>query len=168
MPDESFPLTRSDLKPKLDPQTLLAKGAATLFPGATHPEAALAGLLLKEGCWEESHEIAQDIPTPEGSYWHAIVHRIEPDAANSAYWFRQVGVHPVFPGLLKRANGILAESGPSQWRTEEKWDPFRFGEWYEEARREGGPGAVAVRAIQEIEIELLFAFCCSTSTPKVI
>src|SRR5580658_2747784 len=47
------------------------------------PEAALAGLYLYFSSWHEAHEIAQNISTPEGSYWHAIVHRQEPDASNS-------------------------------------------------------------------------------------
>src|SRR5271156_4524952 len=54
------------------------------------PEAALAGLYLYFSCWQEAHEIAQNISTSEGSYWHAMVPRQEPDAGNAGYWFRQV------------------------------------------------------------------------------
>src|SRR5580698_1788635 len=64
--------------------------ASRLFPGARAPEAALAGLYVYFSCFDEAHGIAQDIDTAEGSYWHAIVHRQEPDAGNAAYWFRQV------------------------------------------------------------------------------
>jgi hypothetical protein len=28
-------------------------------------------------------------------FWHAIMHRREPDAANSKHWWRQVGTLPV-------------------------------------------------------------------------
>jgi hypothetical protein len=70
-----------------------------------------AALYLYFDCWDEAHEIAQDINTPEGSYWHGIVHRQEPDAANAAYWFRQVGAHPIFPALRERAVEIGLATG---------------------------------------------------------
>ena len=68
--------------------------AGDLFPTSRAPEAALAGLYFYFSCWDDAHRVAQDISTAEGSYWHAIVHRQEPDDWNSAYWFRQVGRHP--------------------------------------------------------------------------
>src|SRR5580698_6165483 len=78
-------------------------GARQLFPKSRAPEAATAGLYLYFDCWKEAHETAQDIATPEGGYWHAIVHRMEPDAFNSGYWFRQVGAHAIFPTLREAA-----------------------------------------------------------------
>src|SRR6516165_1333879 len=48
----------------------------------------LAGLWLFHDFLDESHAISQDIDTIEGSYWHAILHRREPDYVNSKYWFR--------------------------------------------------------------------------------
>ena len=64
---------------------------------ATLPEPARAGLYLLPGFWDDAHEIAQSIETVDGSYWHAIVHRQEPDPDNAAYWFQRVGQHPIFP-----------------------------------------------------------------------
>src|ERR1039457_5804329 len=61
--------------------------------------AVLAGLYLYFSCCDEALRVAQDLHTAVGSYWHAIVHRQEPDAGNSGYWFRQVGRDPVFPAL---------------------------------------------------------------------
>jgi hypothetical protein len=71
----------------------------------------MAGLYLYFGCWAEAHETAQDIATPEGSYWHAIVHRQEPDAWNSGYWFRQVGAHAIYPALRDAAAEIGSTRG---------------------------------------------------------
>src|ERR1041384_6128485 len=62
---------------------------------AALPEPARAGLYLYFGFWDEAHEVAQSIENQEGSYWHAIVHRQEPDAGNASYWFGQVGSHPI-------------------------------------------------------------------------
>ena len=45
-----------------------------------------AGLWLLHNFLDESHTISQGIHTPEGSFWHAIMHRREPDPMNSKYW----------------------------------------------------------------------------------
>jgi hypothetical protein len=129
-------------------ERLRTGSAARLFAGARAPEAALSGLYVYFSCFEEAHAIAQDIPTAEGSYWHAIVHRQEPDAGNAAYWFRQVGAHPIFPALARAAG------------QEEPWDPFAFIELCERARRQPGSELEArARAIQRAEWQLLFNYC---------
>ena len=110
-------------------RTLIAEaGARQLFPRSRAPEAALSGLYLYFGCWKEAHETAQDVATPEGSYWHAIVHRQEPDAGNSGYWFRQVGAHAIFPALRDAAVEIGLDVGPL-------WKPEAFIELCERARQ---------------------------------
>ncbi|MGH9659903.1 MAG: hypothetical protein ACRD96_15240 [Bryobacteraceae bacterium] len=123
-----------------------------LFPDARAPEAALAGLYLYFSCASEAHEIAQDIKTPDGSFWHAILHRQEPDAANAAYWFRRAGSHPVFPALAEAARGKAGLDAP--------WDPFRFIDVCEQARQK--PGSDLERTaleIQRAEWQLLFDHC---------
>lgn len=70
------------------------------------PPAAKAGLWLLHDFFEESHSISQDLHTPEGSYWHAILHRREPDTFNAKYWFRQVGEHPVLKQLRIEAPAL--------------------------------------------------------------
>jgi hypothetical protein len=45
--------------------------------------ACLAGLWLYHDFLDESHTISQGLHTPEGSYWHALMHRREPDFSNS-------------------------------------------------------------------------------------
>lgn len=65
---KSLPLTQATLKPSTDACAIRTQSPAILFPGARHGAAALAGLLLRVGCWAESHEAAQDIPSAEGSY----------------------------------------------------------------------------------------------------
>jgi hypothetical protein len=46
---------------------------------------------LKRGNWEQSHNIAQDIHTPMGSWIHALIHVIEGDQGNANYWFSMAG-----------------------------------------------------------------------------
>src|SRR5579884_1380986 len=84
-------------------ERLEGRSSEQLFPDSPAPDAALAGLWLYFSCSEECHRIAQDLDTPEGSFWHAILHRQEPDSGNSAYWFRRTGFHPVFPALRAAA-----------------------------------------------------------------
>ena len=63
-----------------------------LFPGGYEDVdmagCCLAGLWLLHNFLHEGHEICQDIKTPEGSFWHAIMHRAEGDYSNAKYWYR--------------------------------------------------------------------------------
>jgi hypothetical protein len=121
---------------------------------ASHlPPAVLAGLYLYFSCRDEAHGVAQNIDTPEGSYWHAMVHRQEPDAGNSAYWFGQAGRHPVFPVLRARAAEIGIEFG-------DVWAPLAFIDYCEAARtRPGSPEERKALLVQRAEWQLLFDWC---------
>jgi hypothetical protein len=44
-----------------------------------------------KGHWEQAHDIAQDIHTPEGSWVHAYLHRKEGDNWNANYWYNRAG-----------------------------------------------------------------------------
>jgi len=128
-------------------------GAGELFPRARAPEAALAGLYLYFDCWTEAHQTAQEIATPEGSYWHAIVHRQEPDAWNSGYWFRQAGRHSIFSALRDAAAGIGIAAGT-------RWNPQAFIEICERARANRGSDLERQACeVQRAEWQLLFDFC---------
>jgi len=136
-------------------ELLNAASARELFAGARAPEAALAGLYLYFSCWDEAHRTAQDIDTPEGSYWHAIVHRQEPDAGNSTYWFNRVGRHAVFPALRDAAAAAGYDSGA-------EWDPIGFIRYSERARASRGSAEESrALAIQLAEWQLLFDYCAA-------
>jgi hypothetical protein len=127
-----------------------------VFGGARAPEAALAGLFLYFSCWEDAHGVAQNVQSTEGSYWHAIVHRQEPDAWNSGYWFRQVRRHPIFPALRAAAAGIGVEFG-------KEWDPIAFIGFCEQARCQAGSDTERqALEVQRAEWQLLFDYCAST------
>lgn len=126
--------------------------AERALEGLSAPAPVLAGLWLYCGRFDRSHAISQELHTPEGSYWHAILHRQEPDDWNSAYWFKRTGSHPVFEELAARA----AAAG---YAARGAWDPEAFIRFCSAARREGGDRERLAREVQHIEFELLLEWC---------
>ena len=140
--------------------------ARTLFPLARSPDGALAGIYSYFSCFDEAHAIAQDLHTKDGSYWHAILHREEPDAGNAAYWFRQAGQHPVFPALHDAAAKLGYQLGYQRGHeTGARWDPFAFIDFCESARlRPGSDEEALAKQVQLVEWQLLFDYCSSQVT----
>lgn len=119
-----------------------------------------AGLWLAFNYLDESHAISQELSSAEGSYWHAIMHRREPDPSNAAYWFRRVGDHPLFESLAMeaRALGLPLHS--------ERWNPFHLIDLCEQHRGKGSEQETLLRHVQRKEGELLFAWCFRGATGK--
>ena len=42
-----------------------------------------------KGDWDTAHNIAQDIPSLNGNWIHAYLHRKEGDKWNAGYWYRR-------------------------------------------------------------------------------
>jgi hypothetical protein len=169
-------LLRDDHLPELGPgrpntaarAALDALTIDTVFGGkavgrADLAQGCLAGLWLVHDFLDESHSISQDISSAEGSYWHGIMHRREPDAGNAAYWFRRVGKHPVFTPLCRRAAELTVAAGSpagSEFLARQgAWDAFAFIDLCEAARGDRVPCEQLCRQIQRAEWDLLFAFC---------
>ena len=75
--------------------------------------ACRAGLWLYFDFLDESHKISQDDESdPDRNFWHAVMHRREPDASNSKYWFRRVGSHPVLGQLRWRGDSLGRSTRP--------------------------------------------------------
>lgn len=144
---------------------LKKQNASDLFPHARAPEAALGGLWLYFSCFDESHAIVQDVNSTEGSFWHAILHRQEPDSGNAAYWFRRSGTHPVFRDLSKAADDVTARYPEAEFRSGGKWDPFSFVMFCERARQQpDSPSEQAALEIQRAEWQLLFDYCARSGS----
>ncbi|MBI5085994.1 MAG: hypothetical protein HZB13_15525 [Acidobacteria bacterium] len=140
---------------------LRAADPAAWFAGARSPQGAMAGLWLYFSLFEECHAAVQDLSTAEGSYWHGILHRQEPDDWNAGYWFRKAGPHPIHGPLLERA-AHLARQAEDVFDPGGQWDPLRFVELCSQARQRPGSGAERLALeIQLAEWQLLFAWCAS-------
>jgi hypothetical protein len=121
-----------------------------------------AGLWLRFNYLDEAHRISQEIDTPEGSFWHGLVHRREGDFDNAKYWFRRVGTHPVYGPLCKAAGELAATSPEARpttlaWRT--TWDPIAFVDLCAaEVDGQTRQGTLC-QEVQRREWELLFDYC---------
>ena len=109
------------------------------------PELAVCGLWLLCGDLNLSHEISQRIETPDGSFWHGIMHRREGDFWNSKYWFRRVGKHPVLKSLAQTPYG----------------DAQAFVDRCEAAMNGNEEQQVHCQELQWLEWQHLFAHCSS-------
>jgi hypothetical protein len=123
--------------------------------------ACRAGLWLAFDFLDESHTISQGLHTTEGSYWHALMHRREPDFANSAYWFRRVGTHAVYAALAPEAARLAADApAPAAFLARQGgWDPFAFVDLCEASYDPRTPAHELCRRVQRAEWELLFDHC---------
>jgi hypothetical protein len=128
------------------------------FHRTTPNQAIHSALWLHHDFLEESHEISQELHTPTGSFLHAIMHRREPDAFNSKYWWRRVGVHPVFAELALAANALGYKLPGKQW------DAAYFTDDCDRTRGTGTPHELLLQQIQAKELELLLKFCIQSAS----
>ena len=112
-----------------------------------------AGLWLYIDQLDRSHTISQQIESPTGSFWHAIMHRREGDFSNSKYWYRRIGKHPAM-GHIDIPGGSAA-AGTSIGN----YDPFHFVDRVESAHRKGRDHNPELVALQRREWKRLFEWC---------
>lgn len=142
-------------------------------PAAKAAEEIRAGLLLIHDYLEPSHQISQSIegagPDANGDYWHAIMHRREPDFGNSKYWFRRVGEHPCFERLATAARQLthqIHDPQTEEWverLTRSGWDSIAAVEFFQEAHRPHHKGTALrqfASCLQMQEMLILLTHCC--------
>jgi hypothetical protein len=119
-----------------------------------------SGLLLRADLFEASHTLSQSIETREGSYWHGILHRREPDYSNAKYWFHKVGRHAAFDDIAAQADAVAQRTTVAMVAEHGHWDPFAFIDLCEACeRRDSAALRRDLLALQELEIEVLLAHC---------
>lgn len=142
---------------------------AALFAGRRVTDTCLArcchsGLWLAFDFLEESHRISQDIDTLEGSYWHGIMHRREPDYANAKYWFRRVPRHPVYETLLGAARELaerheVTDPHAAFLLHQHTWNALDFVDLCEAIARGEARCESLAQEVALLEWQFLFAFC---------
>src|SRR4051794_25421628 len=73
--------------------------------------AMLAGLWLYHDFLDESHRISQDLHSPTGSFWHAVMHRREGDFSNAKYWYARCRHHPALAQIAAAGRAIVTNAG---------------------------------------------------------
>jgi hypothetical protein len=153
----------------LDPPRLMPLGPGTPVASVRSrlaalelPPACRAGLWLYFDFLDESHQISQaDEGNPERDFWHAVMHRREPDASNSKYWWRRVGNHPVL-GLLRDRAPAVGYSFTT---------PEAFVDFCEKVRGTASADEELAKRVQLLEWQLLFDWCyrraVTSSAPDV-
>jgi hypothetical protein len=149
-----------DLRSALELSTVDSAFAQAPLRDRDMAAAAIAGVWLVHDFLDESHRVSQNIETPTGAFWHAVMHRREGDYSNSKYWFRRVGAHEVLGLLDEFVAHAAAESAAAKFAGAVmiggSYDPFAMVDACEAAVRSGGPAADFCRRVQQAEWELLF------------
>jgi len=120
----------------------------------------LAGLYLWHDHLPESHTISQSIPSPTGSFWHAIMHRREGDFSNSKYWYARCENHPASAFIAARVNQEIAALPADKEilrLTHGTWNPSAFVDLVARIHQQpSDPRRQLAIAIQRIEWRGLF------------
>lgn len=68
---------------------------------------ALAALWwANKGNWAKAHDLAMSADGADCAWVHAYLHRVEGDAGNARYWYRQAGRKPATGALADEWNSI--------------------------------------------------------------
>ena len=148
-----------ELLASLAPDQLLNRFTANRDDG----QAMLAGLWLWHDFLDESHKAAQQLETPNGCYWHAIMHRREGDFFNSKYWLARCANHPIYSTLAVRADDVIRPYpvDKSLFRlTSQGWNAGAYVDLVEQVHANpADPRHGLAVALQQLEWRLLFDHC---------
>lgn len=130
--------------------------------------AVLAGLWLWHDWLDQSHSVSQSLATPNGSFWHAIMHRREGDFSNSKYWYARCRHHPAMAAIAAMARSVTATASRDRLLgrlVEGEWDPDGFVDVVQAVHHKpDDPLYAACVELQRVEWQALFAHCARRAT----
>jgi hypothetical protein len=162
----NFGCQKADLQ---DQKKLAAVDASSLFENQdvvdwNLAKCCLSGLWLLYNFLDQSHEISQAIKTPEGSYWHGIMHRLEGDYWNSKYWHNRAGIHSTDSAMQDFVANEFAHVDDVEFRKLARdWNQERFVDFCESHHGQAGELGEICHQIEVRQWQLLFDFCCQNA-----
>ena len=84
-------------------EAVMAKSPKFKSLSAKKKEMLESAFYLAWDCLDEGHEIISNIGDLEASYLHCVMHRVEGDLPNAAYWYRRSSacdLHDELPNLV--------------------------------------------------------------------
>jgi hypothetical protein len=139
--------------PQPHPETSRQIAAAVQTPGLQDRPDLVAGLWLYVDDLDKSHAACQDLDTPTGAFWHAIVHRREGDFSNAKYWLHRAAKHPAMD-LIDLTGG-----GAGSGTAVAAYDPAATVDRVARAQQRPDDEAPALVSAQRKEWKALFNWC---------
>ncbi len=129
---------------------------APLVKNKKYGRICLAALMFAQDYIWEGHEIVQDYPELEASWWHAFMHRMEGDYGNSAYWYRRVGEPAEYNDFFEEVKKLDLDAQVSSVQDFSKWDPFEFNGLINNCR---SSSEESLKKVHELEFSFLLELC---------
>ena len=148
--DKGGPLSLSDIQDFYD------REVSPLVKNKKYGKLCLAGLMFAQDYIWEAHEIVQDYPEVEASWWHAFMHRMEGDYGNSAYWYRRVGAPSYYGKFFDSVKELSLVSEIAQIQNASTWDPLEFNgliKSFKDSYKD------SLHKVHLLELKFLFAEC---------
>ena len=131
----------------------------------TDPHMAIACVaavwLYHDFLWE-AHDFLQKVPTPTGSYWHAVMHRREPDGDHAKQWFERVGDQPAYEPLQAAVAKVATQydAGPEAefLVTQPSWNAARFTDLVTSVLGGASEYEELCQEVQRIEFAMMFNY----------